>query len=164
MKRAISHPLPVLFILLVVTLGMPRSAEALLEWCEVDAIGVDFGSYDPLNASDTESTGNVAVTCKVSLAGLIVTYQIELSTGGSGTYFPREMTSGTSKLDYQLYTGAGRITVWGDGTGASDTQNFSALVQIGTHTENFPVYGSMPSGQMVSAGSYSDTITVTVIY
>lgn len=164
MKRLIGHPLPALFILLVVGLGMPRPAEAYLDWCEVAATGVNFGTYDPLNASDTEATGNVAVTCRVVLLGLVVTYEVELNTGGSGTYFPREMTSGTSTLEYQLYIDSARNTVWGDGTGATDTWSFGSLIQVGTHTENFPVYGTIPSGQMVAAGSYSDTITVTVIY
>ncbi|MDN3556612.1 Csu type fimbrial protein [Halomonas maura] len=164
MKCLIGHPLPALLILLVAGLGMPRPAAALLESCEVSATGVSFGTYDPLDASDTEAAGNVEVTCTVVLVGLLVTYDIELSTGGSGTYFPREMASGTNSLEYQLYTDATRATVWGDGVSGTGTRGFNTFLSVGTHTQDYAVYGSIPAGQMVEAGSYSDTITVTVLY
>jgi len=143
---------------------LPQPAMALLEGCEVSATGVDFGIYDPLSASDNEATGNVTVTCTVTLVGLTVTYEIRLDTGGSGTYFPREMTSGTHTLEYQLYIDSARTTVWGDGSSGTDTWNVTTLLQVGTTVDDYTIYGSIPASQMVAAGTYGDTITVTLEY
>lgn len=162
MTRRFGHP--GLLLVLVAVLCVPRPAAAVLESCAVSATAVSFGSYDPLAGSAAEITGEIEVTCTVRLLASRVIYEVQLATGGSGTYAMREMTSGSGTLDYQLYTDASRTTVWGDGTGGTVTHSFNGILIIGTTTHRYSVHGAIPAGQNVAAGSYSDVITVTLNY
>ena len=44
---------------------------------------------------------------------------VNLSRGGAATFFPRQLASGGSLLDYNLFLDASRTQVWGDGAGGS---------------------------------------------
>lgn len=136
---------------------------AALADCTVSTTGVGFGAYDPFAVADTESTGGVEVTCS-NLLGVNISYEIALSTGSSGTFSTREMTSGSAILQYQLYTDSARTTVWGDGSGSTATITDGYLLQLLSRTETYPVYGSLFAGQTSAAGSYVDSITVTLTY
>jgi spore coat protein U-like protein len=125
---------------------------ALAVTCTVTAVSVAFADYDVFATSATDTTGTVNVSC-----GSSTTYAIALSAG-LGTFASRVMTNGSNQLDYNLFTDSQRLTVWGDGTSGSVT--VSATAAGGTYT----VYGRIPARQNVPAGSYSDTITVTVTY
>lgn len=121
--------------------------------CTVSAVSAAFGGYDVFQQQATETTGSVTVTCHST-----TTYTISLSAG-SGTFAARVMKNGTQQLNYNLFTDAQRLTVWGDGTAGTST--VSATATGGSYT----VYGMIPALQKtVGAGSYSDTITVTVTY
>lgn len=121
------------------------------ETCTVSAAALDFGSYAVASASAATTT--VTVTCTNG-----TTYHVALDDGGNFTTTRRMVSGGTNFLEYELYTDAGHATRWGstdltdvDGTGDGSAQALT-------------VYGLVPSGQFVAAGSYSDTINVTVTY
>jgi spore coat protein U-like protein len=120
--------------------------------CNLNVQGVIFGSYDVFNSQSVESTGNVAVTCDVSTP-----YTIAF-TPGSGSYVSRTLTSGPNSLGYNLYADPARTSVWGDGTAGTVAVSGSAT------SANHTVYGRIPAGQNVFAGSYSDLITVTLTF
>jgi spore coat protein U-like protein len=130
--------------------------------CTVTATAVSFGTYDPLSSAADDSTGTVRVRCTlvVALAG---SFTVSLSTGGSGNYAARNLHNGASNLLYNLYTNTTRAQVWGNGTGGSVSvsQTFSGLLAI---DRSLTIYGRIPAGQNVPAGTYSDTILVTVTY
>ncbi|MGH8278629.1 MAG: spore coat protein U domain-containing protein [Gammaproteobacteria bacterium] len=140
----------------------------------VSATGVSFGSYDVMNAVATPGTGSVTVsaTCPFSNLPVIVNYSIALNTGSSGIFTPRTMSSGTNKLQYNLYTSVSYTSVWGDGTGGTQTVSdqingtcqyqFFGIGITCSGSQNDTLYGNLPGMQNVAAGSYSDTITVTV--
>lgn len=133
--------------------------------CTVSATTQAFGSYNPFSATPRDSTSDIAVAC--SLGGLIslgVSYTIKLSSGGSGGYAPRRMSSGAHTLNYNLYTTTGRTTVWGNGTASTGTISDGYLLGIGTTTRHYTVYGRVPALQNAYGGAYADTITVTVDY
>lgn len=133
--------------------------------CTVSATGVAFGSYTFNNPTPTDAAGNVQVSCSlIGLLSLIVSYDILLSTGGSGSYAPRKMVNGANELQYNLYTNAGRSVVWGNGTAGTSIVSDGYLLGIGTTVRNYPVYGRLPASQNTLAGAYVDTITVTVNY
>lgn len=113
---------------------------------------MNFGSYDPFSSMDSDSAGNIAVTCDAGAP-----YSIALSSGG-GTFTTRVMVSGANTLNYNLYTTAARNIVWGDGAGSTATVGGTGS---GT-TINIAVYGRLPAGQNVHPGSYSDSIVVAV--
>lgn len=133
--------------------------------CSVSTTPVAFGSHNPLGGA-TDSTGSVRVNCG-GLAGLLIPYRIDLSTGGGASYSARRMSSGANTLAYNLYSDPTRSTVWGNGIGGSASVNAAVLLDVlglsplQTHT----VYGRIPSGQTSAVpGSYADTITVTITY
>ena len=71
------------------------------------------------------------------------------------------MTSGSNLLSYNLYTDSARTSVWGDGTGSTNT-----IGGTGTGgSQAVTVYGRVSLGQTgVPAGSYADTVAVTITY
>jgi spore coat protein U-like protein len=143
-------------------LVVPGVANALS--CGVSATAVGFGSYDTLSPLHDDATGTITVTCS-NLLSLLVSYDILLSSGGASSYSPRRMASGGHRLDYNLYTNLTRSTIWGDGTGGSsklsDGYLLGVLVPV---VRNYTIFGRIPARQNVAAGSYTDTITVTVNY
>lgn len=123
--------------------------------CTVTATGVMFGVYDPLGSSAVDSTGEVEVSCAETTA-----YEITLSEG-QGSFSSRHLVNATADvLVYNLFTDASYQFVWGDGAAGTDSVSDSTDSLGNSHS----VYGLIPGGQNVPAGSYSDSIVVTVIY
>lgn len=151
-----------LSVLLLAMLPAPVYAIAI---CSVSATGMAFGGYNFRDVTPTIAADNVQVSCSLlGLISLLVSYEIRLSTGNSGSYIPRIMTSGANQLQYNLYTNAAHTIVWGDANSGTSTISDSYLLGIGTTVRNYSIYGRVPAGQNMPAGTYSDTITVTVNY
>jgi spore coat protein U-like protein len=125
--------------------------------------GVAFGAYNPLPGAASDTTGSVTLSCNISAGS--VSYTMALTTGGSGSYVPRQMSSGASHLNYNLYLDSARTTVWGDGTGGTQTLSGTSPIVVPSYTQTDNVYGRILANQQSTPpGSYSDTITVTVTY
>ncbi|MDB5580994.1 MAG: spore Coat Protein domain protein [Bradyrhizobium sp.] len=120
--------------------------------CSISPQGPSFGSYDTLSPSAVESVGNISVACDATTS-----FTIALDTG-IGSFAQRTMAGNAVPLRYNLYVDATRLIVWGDGSGSTGTVSSTAT------GGNFAVYGRIPAGQNVTAGSYSDTIVVTISY
>jgi spore coat protein U-like protein len=125
--------------------------------CSVAATDLNFGVYSAQAGGDTMTNTTVIATCTPG-----TTYNIALGPGGAGNiYAGRQMSSGPNKLNYQLYRDAGRTNIWGNTIG-TDT------VVGGGGTGGLPVphtvYGTLARNQVVPAGSYQDTIVVTITY
>jgi spore coat protein U-like protein len=124
-----------------------------------------FGAYNPGQTTATTANATITLACTGSLLGALgpsylPPYTMSLSAGG-GSFAQRLMTTGTTTLKYQIYTSSGYGTVWGDGSGTTSTV---AGGNDGNASETLTAYGSIPAGQFVKPGSYTDTITVTVTY
>ena len=128
--------------------------------CLVSADNIVFGNYDGTAA--LAANGAVRVRCSNGAP-----FSIGLSKG-VGSFTTRLLSDGAShSLQYNLYTASSFGTVWGDGTSstvmvADIGEGMSDAKEI-THT----VYGQLvnsAANQDAPAGSYSDTITVTVTY
>lgn len=130
--------------------------------CTAATSGVAFGTYDATAAAPDDASGTITLNCTglISLAGTIV---IALSPGASGDPANRTMLQGASQLTYNLYTNAGRTTVWGNGTGGTSTVS-STLNGLLFFSQTVNVYGRVPAHQWVKAGSYADSVIVTVTY
>lgn len=125
--------------------------------CEVSATDLAFGTYDP-NAGDLDATSTITANCTAGTE-----YDIGLDDGansGSADSTNRAMTDGSGFLDYELYLDAARSSVWGTTIGVDTRNNPSATAGGNTET----VYGQIPADQFVGAGSYSDTINVTLTF
>ena len=119
--------------------------------CTVAPQGVSFGGYDSLASTPLDGTGTINVACDTSTA-----FTVALGSG-AGSIGSRHMTSGASEFLYNLYTGASRLVVWGDGFSGS------TVSATGTNVD-LPVHGRIPARQNVPAASYADSVTVTVSF
>ena len=153
--------------LLLASLAFLFPAAAQAGTCTISATGVSFGTYIPSNASPTDITGTVTVTCS-STINETISYEIALNPGvNSGSSFSnRRMTNGATFLSYQLYTNSTRTTVWGDGTGGTSTVTDRFRCNRCTNRkENYTDYGRLPGLQWNAApGFYGDTITAMVTF
>lgn len=129
----------------------------------VSADPIAFGTYLSSNSSPTTANGKVTIACSTQIIGLYLpTFTVMLSAGTSASFSPRTMANGTARLNYNLYTSSAYSSIWGDGTAGTSVQNYSGLGF--SYTNSMTVYGRIPASQVVAAGGYSDTITVTVTY
>lgn len=120
--------------------------------CQITAQDLNFGNY----SSDANLTGATPLTLRCT-PGSAAT--ISLDGGSSGNPQARAM-EGPDSLTYQLFKDAARqdpIDTLDPAFQLSGSENTGAVV-------TYQVYGEVPSGQAVSAGSYVDTILVTVQY
>ena len=129
--------------------------------CNITTTSINFGPYDVFLSTSTDSTGTISVTCG-SPPPPHVTITIG-SSPNSGGFIPRKLksTSGTDFLNYNLFTDSSMVSVWGDGT--SGTSTVPKVVTPG-RPGIATVYGKIPAKQNVSSGTYSETLTVTVIW
>jgi spore coat protein U-like protein len=115
---------------------------------------VSFGVYDIFSTQpNNNGVGSITIDCKGSGND---PFDVTLSTGQSHSYTTRIMRSGGNHLDYNLYTGADRSAVWGDGHG-----NQLMTVRKNKAT-TLHVYGQIPAGQDAAVGTYTDSIVATV--
>ncbi len=137
------------------TTTFPVTATVLTS-CSVTANPLAFGNYNPTSATALDATTTMSVLCTV---GTSFTVGLNAGTAAGATVTTRQMSNGTSRLNYALYQEAARTTNWGN-TPATSPAPITAPVAASTLT----VYGRVPALQNVPAGSYTDTITVTVSY
>jgi spore coat protein U-like protein len=133
--------------------------------CDVSAQATAF-TYNPFSAAPKNvSSGEVSVHCSANVS-VLFSYTVKLSRGGAASYATRRMVSGANQLSYQIYDDSGRTTIWGDGTAGTGFISNSYLLSVlnPSRTDHFPVYVSAPGSQNVKAGTYQDTITVTLEY
>lgn len=129
----------------------------VLASCDVDASDLAFGNYDPVAAIDLDAQTTLSVTCTNGTP-----YHVGMSLGGGtgASMAARRMTkSGASDtLTYVLYRDNQRSILWGN-TGTD------RLSGTGDGTpDSIGVFGRVPMQQAAPAGSYFDTVVVTVTW
>ncbi len=126
--------------------------------CTVSTSALAFGNVNTLSGSNVDGAGGISVTCT---NGTGWSASAGVGGGAGATFASRKMVSGSDLLNYSLYTDSGRTSVWGDGTGST-----ALLAGTGSGSaQAVTVYGRVPSGQISApAGSYADTVSVTVTY
>lgn len=116
---------------------------------------LDFGTKGVIDAN-IDQTGQISVQCTAG-----TTYNVGLDAGQSSgaTVSSRKMTNGASTVAYSLYRDAGRTQNWGVTT-STDTVS-------GTGTgaaQILNVYGRVPPQSTPTAGTYNDTVAITITY
>ena len=142
-----------LFILGATLVIGGRSTSA--QTCSITTTPVSFGIYDVFSLTDLASTGSVHYQCTWLVLRQRTVY---LSKGSAPSNNPRQMVSGANRLNYNLYLDAGHTQIWGDPNPYSFSETGWDFFQNVTLT----IYGSIPAGQDVPTGSYSDAIIATV--
>jgi spore coat protein U-like protein len=134
--------------------------------CAVSASGINFGVYNPLNAAGDGATGSWTVTCTATGSGsATVAGTLTLSTGQSGQYATRYMSSGSNQLDYNVYLLPSDQQIIGNGTGNTYAPSAAGTVTAGqVYQVAGTFYGFIPGLQEVAPGTYTDTLFITVSY
>lgn len=127
---------------------------AVAESCTVVAGPMTFGTVSPGTPVDAAAT--LSLTCTPN-----ADYDILLNGGNNSSSGQRRLANvgGTEFLPYNLYIDASRTQPWGNTVGTDTKAGTVGLTGVTTHQ----VYGQIPaSATPVSAGAYSDVVTVTV--
>ena len=126
--------------------------------CSISAVNLTFPAVDPLS-SQTDGATTVSVKCTKNSP-----YTVGLNAGTTtgSTIAQRLMANGTDTMDYNLYTDAGRSSIWGNSAGSwvSGTGAGMGTAQV------LNVYGRVAAGQTnLAVGTFTEpTVTVTVTY
>jgi spore coat protein U-like protein len=118
----------------------------------VSAGSMGFGTYDVFETGPLDTTGSISYSCSQPVVDPV----IRISTGMSGTFAQRTLSNGSSSLGYNLYRDAARTQVWSDGPGGTHA------TPADNQTVTVTIFGRIPPRQNVAAGSYSDSVTVTL--
>lgn len=134
-------------------------ATAMTRCMIVDGPQISFGRYDVFSPAPLDAAGSFSYECHGGTGDSLVL--IELSMGGGSGDGMREMSNGAKRLAYDLYLDAARTIRWGNGTNGSSSYG-PIRPSLGTNT--LWIYGRIPARQNVSTGTYSDTLTMTIVY
>ena len=159
----ILQPLAAATALAIGLLAAPASAQEAPELLTIESTcvfgtpnttDIDFGSH-PSTATDLQQTGALSVECTRETP-----YEIALDSGLNGTdVTSRAMSNGEGELvPYQLYQDPALTQVWGE-TPETTLDELEGTGEVQVHT----VYGVVPSANFPE-GTYSDTVTATVIW
>jgi spore coat protein U-like protein len=158
-------PAPVLAANTTTTFNVTANVPANCALATVNDLA--FGPYNP-GSGNVSATTHIYVNCTKGTP-----FSIGLN-GGTGTGNNSEvantrfMTSGANLLQYGLYTDAAWTTNWGNTTGVGGTAVTGTGTGMGNpQQQDFQVYGQIQdsgSNLAAAAGSYNDTITVTLTW
>jgi spore coat protein U-like protein len=139
--------------------------------CTVATTALNFGPYDPLVVNTTANLDNgtsasVSISC---VKGSPATIALGNGAHFSGTNRRMQNASKpTVLLTYELYqppTNAANAACAFPGTTVWNGVNVLAPVSApDKNSRTFNVCGTVPAGQDVEAGTYSDTVVVTVSF
>jgi spore coat protein U-like protein len=150
---------------LAMLLAMLTPSAVLAQSCNFNISPVVFVNVDTLSSANTDITASIAVSCTgVLLTTIRICPSIGAGSGGA-TASARQMISGSSTLNYQLYQDAGRTVVWGSYNwalpGTPPTIDLPIALN-GTGSTNLTIYGRVFGGQGTAVpGTYTSTFSAT---
>jgi spore coat protein U-like protein len=120
--------------------------------CRITVTDLSFGSYDPLveHASQhLDGTAQVRVACTKNERATIL-----MDERGTPA---RSLRSGSYELNYDIFSDSARTQPWRSGS-----QGVQLTFEKGSDPHELTVFGRIPRGQVVPAGTYLDSVTATV--
>ena len=124
----------------------------VLSGCSLSGGSLTFGQYVSGQTADLDAVGQINYT------NCVGNLRFELDGGQAASVTNRQMASGTARLRYQLFRNAPRSLAWGTGTDA-----LTVLLLI-PQNGRVDVYGRILGGQGVAAGTYTDTVNITLTF
>ena len=137
--------------------GSMAVSALVLESCTVVATPMLFGALTEVGAANVDSTATLTLTCTPN-----ADFYIGMNDGTNAATGQRRLkhSANAEFLNYNLFIDSARSQPWGN-TAGTNTKPGTAPLGTSIHT----VYGRIPAGvDGVSAGAYSDTVTVTVTF
>lgn len=147
-------------LLLAATL-LPGAVSAVIS-CSVSSPGF-AAAYDPAAPGFNTTQTSFTVTCtRGSLADpASVSYGVTVDNGLYPTGANNRAAFGANRIRYDVYRDAACTSKWKGATAISGTINFSGT---GTVTQNQAYWGCVNPGQGVAAGTYTDSVAMTLAY
>ncbi|HBQ2879691.1 spore coat U domain-containing protein [Klebsiella quasipneumoniae] len=124
--------------------------------CELVSVDpLDFGSKSPATSSQLrgDATAKIAIRCPVN-----TNFTVALGEGMHNNGTSRQVCQGSSCVSYNLYQDAGHTTPWNDSDRVQNQTSTTGNDQLLT------VYGNIPAQNWPAAGTYTDTVVVTLSY
>lgn len=154
-------------------LACSGAAHAALSCSVPSGVLLNFGNYDDSSASNTNVSAAFTVNCcrtgppNPTAGTMTIAIGVSLHSSQINT---RQMknTANADLMNYQLYITSFGGTVWGDGVNGGSTyaQGVSVTKTCAAGGQGIAVgsaiFGSIFAQQAVSAGNYSDTLTISI--
>jgi len=119
--------------------------------CTASGTTLAFGTY---TGTQLTPTSTVTTNCTVTPS----TVELSAGLGAGATTTTRVMTGPSgAKLNYTIYQNSTHTTIWGNTVGTN------TLAVTGTGAKANTAYGMMLAGQAPTPGTYTDTITISVV-
>lgn len=135
----------------------------VLAGCSISASAMNFGSNSSNISSNVDSSANINVLCTNTTP-----YSLGLGAGLHSSAGQRRMSvSSSAFIIYELYTDAGRTSPWKTSSAAVSCTNGVGSCVLGTGSgsaQSMTVWGRVPPQTAQSAGTFSDTIVMTINY
>ena len=132
---------------------MAIKVEVLAPPCAVSDATLDFGSYTAGQLAPLD--GSAAVGFAGCGPGVVM---LELDGGQAGDQTARRLGNGGAVLGYGLFQDASRTRPFGTGAAAA------SVTLVDQSAGHFTVYGRIPARQSVAAGSFTDTVNMTLTF
>lgn len=147
---------------LILLLLCQKNAQAQL--CTASAVAPAFGNYQSAGSGNS-ANGSISISCQVlGATPQTVFYTIQLELNSQAQLMQRRMALGSAYLNYNVFCDGGYNQIWADGSSSSCTVTGGQTDLLGNLMKVYPVYGRIPGGQFLSPGTYTDSITVKVLY
>ena len=143
------------------------AAWAQVTTCNGSSVSLNLGSYPSYSAVNVDSSGTFTVTCRRDGGRRDTPVTVGLGTSlNSGSIANRQVkrVGGSDLLSYNLYRDATRLAVWGNTNGVDTVTQTISLANRTSGTLTFNIFSRINALQDVRAGSYNDSLTVTVTF
>ena len=137
---------------------MPVSVN-VINSCTVAATPMAFGTPVAIGGANIDTTSTISLACTNG-----ATYDVALDLGANAAAGQRFLSNGAATpvtIPYNVFRDAGRSSAWGSTSGTNTSAGIAGTSGLVVLT----AYGRIPStATSVGAGSYTDTVTVTVTF
>jgi spore coat protein U-like protein len=153
---------------LLLAVLLAAAAPAAAQTCTVSAAGsINFMAYNPASGSPTVASASVTLTCNYTgtSGAQKVNWTMLLSDGSSGNCNSRALPGPSGTLAYNIYQNNVAGGVWGNlGCSAYPAGQMTLSPGQGNNTRSVTntLYGQIPAGQFVSAGTYTENLLLTI--
>jgi spore coat protein U-like protein len=148
-------------------IGLAAAAGHAATTCGVTPMSMSLGTYYGDSAVATDSIGSLVVRCSRDGGPQNISITMALgasATSGSTANRRLLQVGGADMLAYNLYRDASRISVWGQATGVDTVTRNASIPNKSSLDVTFNIYGRIPGLQSVYAGTYTDSLLVTISY
>jgi spore coat protein U-like protein len=136
--------------------------------CNVSAgTSLNFLSYNPASGSPAIASTTATLTCTYNgtSGAQKVNWDMQVSNGSSGNCNARSLPGPVDLLSYNIYQDSVAGGVWGNAgcaTFPSGQMSLSPGAGNNQKSVTHTLFGQVPTGQFVSAGTYTENLTLTV--